>query len=214
MSSPPTGEGERGTIMAEKNPLEPGTGERRQQRGGTDEPMGRQDFVEQRRGRRFELLDPGTDGSEDIGQYMNAAEVDHDPQRWDSPRGDVSADDRDTDSDSEVSVFTPSVDFGKDTSLEVPVDPGVRVDPIAAAATRPGAQTATQPDQRVYDIAAWLHTADLRARAGEAVKPRNRSTKSSGTSKVLRSIRRGSKSLPQQLPHGVSKANNPPTHSA
>lgn len=157
--------------MAEENPLEPGTGERRQQRGGTDELMGRQDFVEQRRGRRFELLDPGTDGSEDIGQYMNAAEVDHDPQRWDSPRGDVSADDRDTDSDSEVSVFTPSVDFGKDTRLEVPVDPGVRVDPIAAAATRPGAQTATQPDQRVYDIAAWLHTADLRSRAGEAVKP-------------------------------------------
>lgn len=54
---------------------------------------------------------------------------------------------------------------------EVPVDDGVRVDPIAADTNTPGAQAAPRPDQRVHDIASWLRTANERALAGETVKP-------------------------------------------
>ena len=82
---------------------------------------------------------------------------------------DLSADDREA--EPEAAVSEPSVDLDKDPAPEVPVDSGVRVDPIAARTARPGAQSVPQPDQRVHDIASWLHNANLRARAGEAVKP-------------------------------------------
>lgn len=82
---------------------------------------------------------------------------------------DLSADDREA--EPEAAVSESSVDLDKEPAHEVPVDSGVRVDPIAAGAARPGAQSVLQPDQRVHDIASWLHNANLRARAGEAVKP-------------------------------------------
>lgn len=74
-------------------------------------------------------------------------------------------------SDYEARTSGQTVGLDKSAGREVPVDSGVRVDPIAAGSTRPGAQSTPQPDQRVHDIASWLHTANLRARAGEAVKP-------------------------------------------
>ncbi|MFM9262257.1 hypothetical protein ACKAMS_26820 [Rhodococcus sp. 5A-K4] len=82
---------------------------------------------------------------------------------------DLSSDDREAEADAAVSES--SVDLDKEPAREVPVDSGVRVDPIAAGAARPGTQSVPQPDQRVHDIASWLHNANLRARAGEAVKP-------------------------------------------
>lgn len=74
-------------------------------------------------------------------------------------------------SDYEGRTSEQTVGLDKSAGREVPVDSGVRVDPIAAGTARPGAQTVPQPDQRVHDIASWLHNANLRARAGEAVKP-------------------------------------------
>ncbi|WP_199267539.1 hypothetical protein [Rhodococcus sp. JT-3] len=74
-------------------------------------------------------------------------------------------------SDYEARTSEQTVGLDKTAGHEVPVDSGVRVDPIAAGAARPGAQSVPQPDQRVHDIASWLYNANLRARAGEAVKP-------------------------------------------
>ena len=82
---------------------------------------------------------------------------------------DLAVDDREA--EPEAADSESSVDLDKEHAREVPVDSGVRVDPITAGTARPGAQTVPQPDQRVHDIASWLHTANLRARAGEAVKP-------------------------------------------
>lgn len=82
---------------------------------------------------------------------------------------DLSADDREA--EPEAAVSDRSVDLDKEPAREVPVDSGVRVDPITAGTARLGAQSVPQPDQRVHDIASWLHNANLRARAGEAVKP-------------------------------------------